>query len=488
MIDLIIIVMESVVGLKQPKTFAQQRRRSILVDYLISTSTHGLRSVGRAYSTCNRLCWVLMFLVASGFMCYFVVSAVLQYFAYPTQTKVEIVLDQAMAFPAVTFCSSNPNRYDKMNTSLVNLFYRLYPANTAFNQSVLDSLATPLFIDLLSRNQIEEWRAIGFQPSDMLLACTYNGIDCSKAFTPSISSVLGNCYTFNWKTSAELVTLNDFSNTFVLRAGLSMTFYVPHEIFFPTTFYGNSLIVLLHDNDELPLANENGLRLQPGLSHSIVYRKTVSRFLPSPYSKCTSKVASDLHSLYQTTFINESASASVAYSESVCRILCEQAYTFSQCSCILPLPFFTQHVLTIDGNLVAANICNPFSTQIGCAFSAKQQFTGSDQLQSLWCIHCAPQCTHTYFNADLSAESAPSEKEKQVWANQLLNGSNTTSILVPNDFAQRFDYYFERNYLKVLVSCGSKYVTEYNQEAKITLIDTFSAIGGQSGLLVYNLV
>jgi hypothetical protein len=64
----------------------------------------------------------------------------------------------------------------------------------------------------------------------------------------------------------------------------------------------------------------------------------------------------------------------------------------------------------------------------------------------------------------------------------LLNGNNTTAILVPRDFAQRFDYYFDRNYLSLLVAYGSKYVTQYNQEARLTPGDMFSAIGGQTGL------
>ena len=474
--------LDSVIGSTEPKHFTEQDDPSVVVDYLISTSTHGLRGVGRAYSTLNRLFWVFIFTVATGFMCYFVVSSVLQYFAYPTQTKVEILLDLSMPFPAVTICSANPNRYDKMNTSLVNFFYRLYSTNATFNQTILNSLALPLYGDLFNRNQIDESRSIGFYISDMLLACTYNGIDCSNAFIPSISSVLGNCYTFNWKTSTNFFTLANFSSTLVLKEGLSMAFYIPREIYFPSTWFDTGLTVLLHDNDELPLPNENGLNLQPGLSHSIIYRKSETTFLPSPYTECTSAVGDDLRSLYETTFLNQTASTAVAYSESVCRELCEQAYTYSQCSCILTLPFFTRKVFTLDGNLISANVCNALTEQIICALNAKQQFAASDQLQTLWCNHCAPQCKHTYFSTDLSAQATPSDLEIQYWAATLLNGNNATSILVPDDFAQRFDYYFERNYLKVFVGCGSKYVTGYTQEAKLSLVDTFSAVGGQTGL------
>jgi hypothetical protein len=113
---------ESVIGSTEPKHFIEQRRRSIVIDYLLATSTHGLRSVGRAYSIRNRVFWIIIFTVASGLMLYFVVSAVLQYFAYSTQTSIEVQLDRKMPFPAVTVCNANPYRYDTVNESLVNYF------------------------------------------------------------------------------------------------------------------------------------------------------------------------------------------------------------------------------------------------------------------------------------------------------------------------------------------------------------------------------
>ncbi|CAF1236001.1 unnamed protein product [Adineta steineri] len=476
--------MDNIIGPTEQKHFTEQRRRSIVIDYLLAASTHGLRGVGRAYSTCNRTFWVIVFTLATGLMFYFVIQSILQYYAYPTQTKVEINLDLAMDFPAVTVCSATPNRYDKTNISLVNLFHRLYPSYAKFNQTILNSLLIPLYIDLFNRNQIEEEQSIGYKLTDIMLYCNYSGIDCSNAFVPSLSSIFGNCYTFNWKTSIPFFTLNSVSNTFVIKEGLSLGFYIPRESYFPSLSYDAGLIVLLHDNDELPLPNENGRGLQPGLSHSIIYRKTITTFLPAPYSQCTSDIADDLRSLYDTTFINQTASQTVAYSESLCRELCEQAYVFSQCSCILPSAFFTRHIYTLDGHLISANICNPFNQQVQCALDFEQKFVASEELQTLWCTRCAPQCQHTDFSTDLSAQSAPSEAEIENWAAILLNGTNTTSLLVPDDFAQRFDYYFERNYLKVFIGCGSKYVTEYKQEAKLSFIDTFSAIGGQTGLWI----
>ncbi|CAF2680359.1 unnamed protein product [Rotaria sp. Silwood2] len=421
-------------------------------------------------------------MVAFALMFYFVISAILQYYAYPTQTKVEVRLDRTMIFPAVTVCSGNSYRYDKINASLVSFFNRLMSPNATFDQNLLNSLVIPLVVDLFSRNQTEELVSVGFQLSDMLLSCTYNGLNCADVFTQSISAALGNCFTFNWKTSTKLFTISDFGEDIVLKEGLSMTFYIPQELFFPSSWFDAGLIILLHDNDELPMPNENGLYLQPARSHLITYRKSETTFLPSPYTNCTSNVRDDLHALYKTTFLDSTMSTKIAYSETLCLELCEQAYIFSQCSCILPMPFFARNVFTLDDQLISANFCNIFTSQLSCTVSAKQQLLASSDLQRLWCTHCVPQCLHTYFKSDLSAQSGPSVGESEQWHELLVTQNYTGKVLLPNDFAQRFDYYFNRNYLKILVSCGSKYVTEYKQEPKLTIIDTFSAIGGQTGL------
>jgi acid-sensing ion channel 5 len=473
---------EHIVGSAEPKDLIEQRRKSIILDYLLAASTHGLRSVGRAYSKTNRIFWAFTFAVAFGCMLYFVTSSILQYYTYPTQTSVDIRLDRNMTFPAVTICSGNPFRYDTLNTSLISYFYRLVPPNTPFNQTVLNSLVIPLIVDLFSRNQTSELVSIGFQLSDYLLQCTYNGINCSNVFTASISPAMGNCFTFNWKALGNVFTISDYGDTLLIREGLSMSFYIPQELFFPTTLYDVGLVVTLHDNDELPIPTETGLYLQPGASHLITYQKSETSFLPAPYTNCTSDITDDLRALYASTFLDPTASNDVTYSDDLCLELCLQAYIFSQCSCILPLPFYARKVLTIGGVSVSADFCNTFTAQTSCAFSAKQQLFADAQLLTLWCSRCVSQCTHTDFQTDLSAQLAPSEGDREYWSALLLSGQYNTSVLFPSDLAQRFDYYLNRNYLKLQVTCGSKYTIEYNQEAKLTLIDTFAAIGGQTGL------
>ncbi|CAF1229736.1 unnamed protein product [Adineta ricciae] len=474
--------MESVIGETQPKSFVQQRRRSIVIDYLLATSTHGLRSVGRAYSAWNRCFWILIFMTAFGLMLVFVVSSIIEYFNYPTQTSTLIRLDRKMPFPAVTVCNTNPYRRDKLNESLVKYYYQQFPSNSSINLSVFDTLAIALIVDLFNSNKTEELSLIGFQLSDILLGCQFNGIDCSNSFTRSLTSGLGNCFTFNWKTSSPLFTLADFGNSFLLKEALQLTFYVPRESSFPADYFNIGINLLLHDNEEFPLNIENGLTLAPGFAHLITYRKSLETYLPHPYSACTSAVSDDLRALYKTTYGDTNISETIVYSESACNELCGQAYIFSQCACILPIPFFARYVFKLDGSLAYARTCRPIASEFACALGAKKQFAASDDLQTLWCAHCTSQCKYTHFAMDISAQAAPSDAVKASWATTLLNSNNTTSFLAPPDFAQRYDYYMNQNYLRVELACGSKYVMEYTQEPKVSFTDVFSSIGGQTGL------
>ncbi|CAF1301258.1 unnamed protein product [Adineta ricciae] len=124
---------DEIVSSGRLKHFVEQRRRSIVIDYLIATSTHVLRSVGCTYSKLNQFFWICSFMITFDSMSDFVISSILQYYAYPTLTKFEIRLDRHMLLPSVKLSS-----------------------NATFHQTILNSLYIPLIIDLFSRNQTNE--------------------------------------------------------------------------------------------------------------------------------------------------------------------------------------------------------------------------------------------------------------------------------------------------------------------------------------------
>ena len=55
---------------------------------------------------------LIAFLIFTGVLIFFVYQSIANYFQYPTQTSVSIVVERSQAFPAVTFCNYAPARFD----------------------------------------------------------------------------------------------------------------------------------------------------------------------------------------------------------------------------------------------------------------------------------------------------------------------------------------------------------------------------------------
>ncbi|CAF1626713.1 unnamed protein product, partial [Didymodactylos carnosus] len=177
------------------KDYIKRRRISIINEYLISTSTHGLKSLGLAYNSCHFLFWLLTFTFACGLMLYFIVQCLIEYYHYPTQTIIEITSETELNFPAITFCNSNPFRYDKINES-----YNNYLLNTNCSYINNDVYCMKQFINnLFNSNNQTQIINYGYDINDLLVGCNYNILDCSNQskYTQFMSPSYGNCFTFN---------------------------------------------------------------------------------------------------------------------------------------------------------------------------------------------------------------------------------------------------------------------------------------------------
>jgi hypothetical protein len=81
------------------------------------------------------------------------------------------------------------------------------------------------------------------------------------------------------------------------------------------------LVAMIHDNTELPQIDIAGIMLAPGRKHKLGYKNKATYFLPSPYTDCTKKI-----SLVMQSMFSQYEGADYAYSQTVCHILCTQAY------------------------------------------------------------------------------------------------------------------------------------------------------------------
>jgi hypothetical protein len=126
-----------------------------------------------------------------------------------------------------------------------------------------------------------------------------------------------------------------------LHNGLIITFYLNIELYFPIIEYGLGLTGILHNPDEQPLIRYSGKHFSPGFEHNLVYEKSISTYLGSPYTSCTKQIRDDMKALYNL-FDNNS---DYIYSETVCLELCYQTYMYNQCACVYPIYFYLNHVI-----------------------------------------------------------------------------------------------------------------------------------------------
>lgn len=178
-----------------------RRRRSILHEFSLNTSTHGLPGIARSESVHNRIFWSISFICFTGVMTYFVTTALIIYFNYPTQIDLNVIREWPQYFPAVSICNAAPFRLDRFIQSFFN-YTRSKNITTPTNANMIPAYLGPLVaIYIIERvNSNQPLDPDFYSLSSILYRCTFNNAPCSVAdFIPFTSSSYGLCYTFNAK-------------------------------------------------------------------------------------------------------------------------------------------------------------------------------------------------------------------------------------------------------------------------------------------------
>jgi hypothetical protein len=81
------------------------------------------------------------------------------------------------------------------------------------------------------------------------------------------------------------------------------------------------MMIMVHDNTQLPFIEVAGIQLAPGLKHKIGYKMRTSQLLPSPYSDCTDTISPAMRANF-----DQYGDADYAYSQVLCNTICVQTY------------------------------------------------------------------------------------------------------------------------------------------------------------------
>jgi hypothetical protein len=178
-----------------------QRALSIIKEFSLNTSAHGLPGIARSQSIHNRIFWSVVVIGFTGIMLFFVTQAIRAYFDYPSQTSISVIFEWPQAFPAVTICNYSPLRYDRFIGPFLNYTNTFNITNTTDTTNFTMAQTSSIFQFLSYKlNRSESLNDLFYPLDGMMISCNYNGISCSAGnFTSFITPTYGLCYTFNAK-------------------------------------------------------------------------------------------------------------------------------------------------------------------------------------------------------------------------------------------------------------------------------------------------
>lgn len=219
-----------------------RRRRSIIREFSLNTSTHGLPGMARSESKHNFAFWLISFLVFTGIMIYFVTKSILDYFEYPTQSDVNVIREWPQYFPAVSICNSAIFRLDTYMPAFIKYIKSRnisIPSNMTTIPPSLYPFILTFAVDKLNSN--ETLTPYFFSLQSMLKKCTYNNLPCStNDFIRFTAATHGLCYTFNAKMKNDDGKSVRYSNQDGRTGVLELELYVHSHLYPPSFFTGNN--------------------------------------------------------------------------------------------------------------------------------------------------------------------------------------------------------------------------------------------------------
>ena len=235
-----------------------RRCRSIIREFSLNTSTHGIPGIARSESIQNRMFWTVTLIAFSGIMVYFVAESIKSYFSYPTQTSISIIVENSPAFPAVSICNYSPFFSNNLVEPLLNF------TNSRNWTNINDTNDIPLiavrYVYEFFHYKLNNYESIidyFFPLNSMLISCSYNDEVCNDTdFISFLSYSFGMCYTFNAKLKSNQSRVRSTRDS----AGFGML----------------SLRLYAHSHQYLPRATDgkmNGIILQKKNSLFLYYRR-----------------------------------------------------------------------------------------------------------------------------------------------------------------------------------------------------------------------
>ncbi len=187
---------------KSKQKMPETKGKSLFIEFVESTTLHGIRYVFRGDSKIRRFIWFLCILSCVVGCVWNFTNLLQSYLNNEFVTRVSVVDQDNVTFPAVTICNFNPIRASylkhlNLSDSAILAQYMLAGEETADHNEDFDEFSSN-YTDAFFLNGSHHIK-------DMLLNCTLQGEECLPDDFQQVLTNMGSCYTFNFGTYAYVV-------------------------------------------------------------------------------------------------------------------------------------------------------------------------------------------------------------------------------------------------------------------------------------------
>uniref|UniRef100_A0A3Q2P398 Acid sensing ion channel subunit 1 n=1 Tax=Fundulus heteroclitus TaxID=8078 RepID=A0A3Q2P398_FUNHE len=324
--------------------------------------------------------WATVFTAALSMFLYQVADRVMYYRTYDHITMLDERTANNMTFPAISICNYNFIRKSQMSYSDLIFMGPLL----GFEEGMAPGfqLAPEPERPMGSRFSLDEfYNRTRHRIDDMLLECTFRGLECGTENFREIFTRYGKCYTFNSGQDGRplLVTMKGGTgNGLELMLDIQQDEYLPVWGETDETSFEAGIKVQIHTQDEPPFIDQLGFGVAPGFQTFVSCQEQRLTYLPPPWGDCkSSAMDSDFFSTYSIT---------------ACRIDCETRYLVENCNC---------RMVHMPGD---APYCTPEQYK-ECADPALDFLVERD---NDYCV-CETPCNLTRYGKELSFVKIPSK-------------------------------------------------------------------------------
>ena len=501
-------------GLVHPSSVHTDEDRDVVRKFGRNTNIEGINNAGRAEDRTRLVIWLTIFLFLVALTLYDLTQPVQDYLSNPVDVSTTLQHENAIDFPSVTVCNRNIVSCKRLKTfiekcsdiefcshkkELEELLVLgrceeekppdftppqlqeedVKGSDDIFErrkerQELMSKNKDEVHADLKSQNQSKafisgqtflltylklnerERITIGHNIRDLIVSCTFRGVDCKTSLTTNSASFMdyvtnttnfGNCYTLY--TRNEVLGKSSLTGP---EFGLSLVLNIQQSHYLKdVTSMAVGARVSVQDRQTFPLIEEYGVDLAPGSLTSLSLQMVkISRH---EYTGC--QVTEWSESKYEDQ-LSDQHKEDYRYSISMCQRSCVQQTIQTQCGCSHPM-FETDKQGYQYCDLVQD------TDQRDCVSTIIVEYDIGERS-----CECGPPCMEVEYEKLVSSTLWPSRQSTLAFSELY----NVDPVEVKDDYL-RLDVYF--------MSLNVKTVTE---TARYTLTTFISAIGGSLGVWV----